>query len=203
MTGASVAQCLARPRVFAGVLLVLTAVQSWSYASYGLGGSDEGAQLAMAGRILRGDVFYQSIDAYPFPGTQYLLAFAMALFGEHLSVARFLAALVYGGIVVTLYAIALKLVDPKRAALYGVSLFGFKFLAWPAYTSYFYWDVSFLAACIAVLLLLGGSSRDARARLIGIGAATGIAFISKQSIGRLCRMDMGDHPPQFTRRASA
>jgi hypothetical protein len=174
---------LTRPRLVGAILIALTSIQSWSYASYGLGGSDEGALLATAGRLLRGDVFYQSIDAYPFPGSHYLLALTMAVFGEHLSVARFLAALVYGGIVVTLYAIALKLLDRKRAALFGLSLLGFKFLAWPAYTSYFYWDVSFLAACVAVLLLLGASNRESKNRMIGIGAATGIAFISKQSIG--------------------
>ncbi|MBW2291397.1 MAG: glycosyltransferase family 39 protein [Deltaproteobacteria bacterium] len=183
MNGATLVKSLTRPRAFTAILVVLSGIQSWSYASYGLGGSDEGALLATAGRILRGDVFYQDIDAYPFPGSNYLLALAMSLLGEHLSVARLLAALIYSGIVVTLYAIALQLLDRQRAALFGISLFGFKFLAWPAYTSYFYWDLSFLGACIAVLLLLGGSDRFSRSRLIGVGAATGIAFISKQSIG--------------------
>ncbi len=183
MNGATTVKSLTRPRVFAALLVVLSGIQSWSYASYGLGGSDEGALLATAGRILRGDVFYQDIDAYPFPGSNYLLALAMALLGEHLSVARLLAGLIYSGIVVTLYGIALQLLDRQRAALFGISLLGFKFLAWPAYTSYFYWDLSFLGACVAVLLILGESDRHSRSRLIGIGAATGIAFISKQSIG--------------------
>ena len=174
---------LIQPRVFATILVALTAIQSLWYAPYGLGGSDEGALLATAGRILRGDVFYQSIDAYPFPGSHYLLAFAMALFGEHLAVARFLAGLIYGGIVVVLYATALTLLDRSRAALFGIALLGCKFLAWPAYTSYFYWDLSFLAACVAVLLCLQTTDRSARAPLVCVGAAIGIAFISKQSIG--------------------
>lgn len=176
-------ESLVRPRYFATILLALTGFQSWWYAPYGLGGSDEGALLATAGRILRGDVFYQNIDAYPFPGSHYLLAFAMALFGEHIDVARFLAGLIYSGIVVLLYGIALELLDRKRAALFGIALLGCKFLAWPAYTAYFYWDLAFLAACGAVFLLLRTTDRSAPARMIGVGAATGIAFISKQSIG--------------------
>jgi hypothetical protein len=174
---------LIQPRLFGGILIALTAIQSLWYAPYGLGGSDEGALLATAGRILRGDVFYESIDAYPFPGSHYLLAFAMSLFGEHLAVARFLAGLIYGGIVVILYATALELLDRSRAALFGIALLGCKFLAWPAYTSYFYWDLSFLAACVAVFLLLRSSDRSARGPMIGVGAAVGIAFISKQSLG--------------------
>ena len=174
---------LIQPRWFGAILIALTSIQSFWYAPYGLGGSDEGALLATAGRILRGDVFYQNIDAYPFPGSHYLLALAMALFGEHLAVARFLAGLIYGGIVVILYATALRLLDRSRAALFGIALLGCKFLAWPAYTSYFYWDLSFLAACVAVFLFLRGADRSARGPMIGIGAAIGIAFISKQSIG--------------------
>ncbi|MBW2388458.1 MAG: hypothetical protein JRG89_08470, partial [Deltaproteobacteria bacterium] len=116
MNGATFVKSLTRPRALTAILVVLSGIQSWSYASYGLGGSDEGALLATAGRILRGDVFYQDIDAYPFPGSNYLLALAMSLLGEHLSVARLLAALIYSGIVVTLYAIALQLLDRQRAA---------------------------------------------------------------------------------------
>ncbi|MCH7870042.1 MAG: glycosyltransferase family 39 protein [Myxococcales bacterium] len=176
-------ESLTRPRIFAAILLVLTGIESWWYAPYGLGGSDEGALLATAGRIMRGDVFYQDLDAYPFPGAPYLLALVMGLFGEHVSVARFLAGVFYSGIVVTLYAVALQLISRERAALFGISLLGFKFLAWPAYTSYFYWDVSFFAASIAVLLLLYSTDQRTRGPLIGIGAAVGVAFITKQSIG--------------------
>ena len=181
---------LAQPRIFGWLLFALAATQSWWYALYGFGGSDEGQILVSASRILRGAVFYQDIDAYPFPGSNYLLALAMAIFGEHMTVARSLAGMVYVGIVVTLYFTSLRLLDEKRAAIFGVSLLGCKMLAWPAYTSYFYWDVSLLAASVATLLLLGlldpkvtsaGSSE--RARLLGMGAATGFAFISKQSIG--------------------
>lgn len=174
---------LTQPRIFASILVALTALQSWWYLPYGLGGSDEGALLATAGRILRGDVFYQDLDAYPFPGAPYLLAIVMAIFGEHMSVARFLAGVFYSGIVVTLYGVALQLINRERAALFGISLLGFKFLAWPAYTSFFYWDVSFFAACIAIWLLLRTADQRARGPMVGIGAAVGFAFITKQSIG--------------------
>lgn len=177
---------LTQPRVFAVLLLALASLQSWWYAGYGFGGSDEGAILVSASRILRGAVFYQDIDAYPFPGSNYLLALVMGIFGEHLSVARFLAGMVYVGIVVTLYFVALRLLDKQRAALFGIALLGCKMLAWPAYTSYFYWDVSLFAACVAVLLLLAcleSTNNNPRGLLVGVGAAIGVAFITKQSIG--------------------
>lgn len=176
--------------MFGVVLLLLAGLQSWWFALHGFGGSDEGQILVSASRILRGAVFYQDIDAYPFPGSNYLLALAMAVFGEHLSVARYLAGFIYTGIVVTLYFTSLRLLDEKRAALFGISLLGCKMLAWPAYTSYFYWDVSMLAASVAALLLLGlldaktlAAGPNERTRLLGIGAATGFALITKQSIG--------------------
>lgn len=190
MTSPGLAAKLAQPRVFGVVLLALAGLQSWWYALHGFGGSDEGQILVSASRILRGAVFYQDIDAYPFPGSNYLLALAMAIFGEHMSVARTLAGFVYVGVVVTLYFTSLHLLDEKRAAVFGISLLGCKMLAWPAYTSYFYWDVSLLGASFAALLLLellepaaGNSGRSERTRLLGIGAATGFAFITKQSIG--------------------
>ena len=48
------------------------------YAERNLPFQDEGATLTAAARILRGEVFYRDIDAYPFPGAAYLAAGAMA-----------------------------------------------------------------------------------------------------------------------------
>ncbi len=62
---------LAQPRIFGWLLFALAATQSWWYALYGFGGSDEGQILVSASRILRGAVFYLDIDAYPFPGPNY------------------------------------------------------------------------------------------------------------------------------------
>ena len=77
------------------------------------------------------------------PGAAYLLALVMQLFGETLSVARTLAAVVFVLTVLSLYAVALRLLGPSRAALYGASLLAFQLLAWPSFTAYSYWDVAF------------------------------------------------------------
>ncbi|MBW2282929.1 MAG: hypothetical protein JRG82_19575, partial [Deltaproteobacteria bacterium] len=148
-----------------------------------LGGSDEGAMLTAASRILDGGVFYRDVDAYPFPGSHYALAAAMGVFGEHLAVARGLAAVVFTGIVLSLYAAALTVLGPVRAALFGLSLLSFKVLAWPGFTGFYYWDFAFLGACAATVFLVrhrpGGSLRNLV--LAGIGA--GIALTGKQSLG--------------------
>ncbi|HEM45461.1 MAG TPA: hypothetical protein ENO23_00280, partial [Alphaproteobacteria bacterium] len=65
------------PSRFAPLLLVAAALLSYLYADRDLPFADEGATLTAAARILRGDVFYRDIDAYPFPGAAYLLAGAM------------------------------------------------------------------------------------------------------------------------------
>ena len=144
------AEGLLRPGVFAPVLLALGALVSLWFANRELPTPDEGGVLTNAARILRGAVFYRDLDGYPFPGAPYLLALWMRLFGEHLSVARGLAALLYCGMLASLYFASLRVLDRPRAALFGLSLLSLKLLGWPAFTSYLYSDVSFTFACFAI-----------------------------------------------------
>ena len=172
-----------RPRVAACVLAVFCGLVSLGLAGDRLGGSDEGAMLTAASRILDGGVFYRDVDAYPFPGSHYALAAVMGAFGEHLAVARALAAVVFAGIVLSLYSAALVLLGPVRAALFGLALLSFKVLAWPGFTGFYYWDFAFLGACVAAAFLVrhrpGGPLRGLV--LAGIGA--GVALTGKQSLG--------------------
>jgi hypothetical protein len=174
---------LLRPRVFAPILLALGALLSVWYAGFRLGGNDEGALLTAAGKILRGGVFYRDIDAYPFPGAHYLLAAAMAAFGEHLGVARALATAVFCALLLVLYAASLLLLDRRRAALFALSLLCFKFLAWPAFTAFFYWDLALLGACLAILLKLWRPVATGPLWSAVMGACVGLAFVAKQSMG--------------------
>lgn len=153
------------------------------FAPYHVPPSDAGAVLTAAAKILRGGVFYRDIDAYPLPGAPWLLAFCMRVFGEHLGVARGLAALVFLGILAGLYASALRLVGPRRAALFGLAFLGFKFLAWPALTSYFYWDLAFCFAAACAALLLAERPRALGLRLGAAGACAGLALVAKQNLG--------------------
>lgn len=172
-----------RPFWFGGVLLVSSAAISWWFAIRNLPLPDEGAVLTAASKILRGGVFYRDIDAYPFPGAYYLVALAMAIFGEHLSVARALAGAVYCGIVLSLYLAALQILDRRRAALFGLSLLSFKFLSWPAFSIYIYADVALLFACCAIALLLAHRFRGASRQVVLAGLCVGLSFTCKQSLG--------------------
>lgn len=149
----------------------------------GLPYSDEGAVLTQAAKILRGGTYYADIDAYPFPGAPYALALGFRLFGEHLDVARGMAAGVHLAILLAVYACALQLVGARRAALIGVLLLSFKFLAWPALTNYFYWDLAFAFAATSIALLLGHGFAGIDRRLLGAGCAAGLALCTKQSLG--------------------
>ena len=170
-------------RVFGPILVALAAGVSASVALVGLPSNDEGALLTAAARLLRGGIFYRDVDSYPFPAAAYLLAFAMRVFGEHLTVARVLAGALYCVSVVSLYAAALHLMDRRRAALFGLCTLAFKFLAWPAFTHYMYADLAFAFACAAIALLMGRPPDAARGRLVAAGACLGISIAAKQNLG--------------------
>ncbi len=178
-----VADGLLRPGVFAPVLLALGTLVSLWFANRELPTPDEGGVLTNAARILRGAVFYRDLDGYPFPGAPYLLALWMRLFGEHLSVARGLAALLYCGMLASLYFASLRVLDRPRAALFGLSLLSLKLLGWPAFTSYLHSDVSFYFACFAIALALSYWQRGGRVRLLLSGLCVGAALASKQNLG--------------------
>ncbi len=173
------------PRRFVPLLIALSAALSALVADREFPPNDEGALLTNAARILRGAVFYRDLDAYPFPLPTYLLAAAMALFGEQLAVARALAALVFGGVALCLYACALQLTTPARAACAALLFLGCKGYAWPAYSSYFYSDVAFLAAAAATACALRFGATGRRRWLVAGGLACAVSILSKQSLGLL------------------
>ncbi len=172
-----------RPERFGPVLVAAAALLCWWYADLRLAGADEGAQLTAAARILRGDVFYRDIDAYPLPGSHYLLALAFRIFGVHLSVSRALEGVVFCILVAILYATSLRLLNRRRAALIGLVFLAFKVLGWPTFTMFSYWNLAFVAACGAVLLLLDHRFAGPSVRLLTAGLCTGIAVLSKQTVG--------------------
>lgn len=174
---------ICRPVVLLPLLVALAAGASSCYVDSRLPTPDEGGLLTAAAKILRGSVFYRDLDAYPFPGSYYLLAFAMWLFGEHLSVARWLAALLYCSWVASLYCGSLHLLDRKRAALFGVSLLSFKFLAWPIFSTYLHSDVAFAPACAAIALLVHRQAGGSRGATVLAGICTGLALAAKQNVG--------------------
>jgi hypothetical protein len=174
---------LVRPAVFAPLLAVIAmAVSAW-LANRGMPTSDEGAVLALAGKILRGGVFYRNIDAYYFPGAPYLLAGWMWLVGEHINAARWLAAIVFTCLLLGLYLTAVQLFDRRRAAIIGIGLISFKFLASPAFTAFMYSDLSLCFGSCAIALLVGHSYRGASIRLVVAGILLACAIASKQSLG--------------------
>jgi hypothetical protein len=180
---AGVADLLVRPAVFAPILAVLAMAVSALLVNRGAPTSDEGVVLAWAGKILRGGVFYRDINAYQFPGSAYLLAGWMWLFGESVNAARWLAAWVFCGLLLGLFLTATQLLDRRRAALCGLGLLSFKVFASPAFTTFMYSDLSLCFASFAIALLVGHTYRGASIRLVAAGALVACATASKQNLG--------------------
>ena len=196
--------------VLTGAALLLCA---W-YLEYRLPPSDEGAILTQAARILDGDVYYRDLDAYVLPGASYLLALALAVFGEHLSVARWVAGGVFAAIVLGVWACARQVIGPRRAVWVGVAMLSFKFLAWPGLTAYLYWDVAFALACVSVALFVASERELSLWPLFLAGACAGLALLCKQTVGLglagacvavlvLADVLLGAHPASPRRRAAA
>jgi hypothetical protein len=172
-----------QPRVFAPLLVALAMMISAYVANRGLPTSDEGFVLALAGRILRGAVFYRDLDAYQFPGAMYLLAGWMWAFGESVNSARWLAAIVFSGMVLGLYLTAAQLLDRSRAAIFGVGVLSFKILAAPAFTAFMYSDLAFCLGVFAIALFVGQASSGRSFRLVAAGILVALATASKQNLG--------------------
>ena len=174
---------LSRPGVFAPLLLALSLGVAYWLADRSLPNPDEGAYLTAAAKILQGGVFYREIDAYPFPGSSYLLALAMSIFGEHLSVARALAGAGWCATVLGIYAAALQLMTRKRAALCGLSVLALKFWAFPNFTAYLYSDLAIAFAVLTLALFLRRDPHDDPLRLVGLGVLAGLSVLAKQNTG--------------------
>lgn len=183
MRPGSVARTLSRPAVFAPLIVVLSLVSASTLIEHRPPAADEGAVLTQAVKVLRGGVFYRDIDAYPLPGAIYPAALAMRLFGEHLSVGRWLGSVVSCGILLGVYAIALPLLGRRRSAVLVFGVLSFKFFAWPSLTAYVYWDVAFALACFAIALYLRWESHARLATLAAAGACAGASLAAKQSVG--------------------
>jgi hypothetical protein len=174
---------ISRPALFLPALMLLCLAVSAGYVDSRLPNPDEGMILTGAARICRGDVYYRDLDSFQFPGSHYLLAIGMKIFGEHLSVARWMAAGFYCAIVASLYLAALHLMERRWAALFGLSLLSFKFVAWPMFSAYFYSDIAFLGACVAIAALVADGFPRASLRLLLAGAGIGVAVACKQNVG--------------------
>ena len=163
--------------------MIATALLCAWFANQNLPSPDESANLAAAAKILDGQVFYRDIDAYPFPGSTYLLALWMATFGESVGAAWALSALVFCGFAGALYACALQLLERRSAAIFALSLLPFKFIGFPNFTAYLYSDVALAFVAVAIALFLRAGLGASARSLAGVGAAVGAAILCKQSTG--------------------
>ncbi|MGH9385846.1 MAG: hypothetical protein ACRD2N_16330 [Vicinamibacterales bacterium] len=170
-----------------GLELVGSVLLVWAATSYlllfmhrGANLLDEGSQVAMANRILHGEVIYRDFLAVATPGSFYTVAILFQLFGTDLMVLRWAVFALSLGILIVTLIIARHLMSwPFAAASALLTIVWGWFLVAPNLYS---WQAMFLALC-ALLCYLRYARTYRRSWLVAAGIACGAAICFKQNTG--------------------
>lgn len=149
---------------------------------------DEGQLVAIADRILAGEVLYRDIYTGIFPGIYYVTAALFGVFGEDVVVTRWAAALVNAGIAVGLYLVGARAMRPAWALLAPALYVALVPFAYPALTMFNYSPLAMVLAVWALVFLLryleGARLRDAALSGLMLGACG----LVKQNFGALASL---------------
>ncbi|MFN7971856.1 MAG: hypothetical protein U0166_05840 [Acidobacteriota bacterium] len=169
-----------RWKLHASALVAFALVLCWLLFDRGFYTLDEGSLLSISDRVARGDVLYRDVCSAIFPGIYYLLAAAFRIFGSSFGVERALGAAVYVATCLSLYALARRFATPPRAFA-GALLFALsKPAIFPLHTVLNYSQVSFLFACLALVV----ASRTPSVKVaVATGALTSATGLFKQNYG--------------------
>ena len=162
------------------VLLVLVTVRyQLMFFHRGANLLDEGSQVAMANRILHGDVIYRDFLTVATPGSFYTVAWLFQLFGTELMVVRSAIVALNLGILVVVLIIARRLMSwPFAAASALLSVVWGWFLVAP--NLYSLQGMFFALVALACYL---HAARTSGTWLFLAGLACGAAMMVKQNIG--------------------
>ena len=166
----------------AGSLLLVWAATRYLLLFFHRGANllDEGSQVAMANRILHGEVIYRDFLTVATPGSFYTVAGLFQLFGPDLMVVRWAVFALSLGILIVTLIIARHLMSwPFAAASALLTIVWGWFLVAPNLYS---WQAMFLAL-VGLACYLRYSRTYRRWWLVVAGLACGAAIIVKQNTG--------------------
>lgn len=184
-TGSRVFPSIARIRliveIIGSIVILLAGLRYFLlYFNKGTNLLDEGFQVALAGRILDGQLIYRDFLALPSPGSFYTVAWLMQLFGQELIVVRWAVLIIGLGIMLATLAIARHLMNwifAAVAALLAV-VWGWFYVA----ANFYSWEAMFVGL-LALLAFLRYTRTERWWWIFLAGLATGATLMVKQNIG--------------------
>jgi len=172
----------------AAAIFIIAAALSFPVYKNGISMLDEGAMLYISERLTAGDVLYRDIVTGVMPGSYYLVALFLKLFGHSIITERMLASATLAGVSVLIYAISQHFVK-KRTSLLITALF--ISTAIPSYWMAGYSQFSIAMVLLSLLFFLRYLDSLSPTALIISGASAGLAFLFKQNYGVFITAGLG------------
>ena len=146
---------------------------------------DEGQLVAIAARLLRGEVLYRDVYTGIFPGLYYSTAALFSLFGSDVRVTRLAQAAVNAGTALCLWLLGRRVMSPAWAALAPLLYAVLVVVGFPGLTMFNYSPLSLVLALFALLFLLRHLEAPRQADGIAAGLLLAGCALTKQNFGAL------------------
>jgi len=174
--------------VLVALLSILLQLRTFDRASIPM---DEGQLVAVAVRILEGEILYRDVHTGIGPGIYHLTAALFELCGRDLRVTRWAQVAVNTGIALLLFAIARRVVRAHWAGLAAALFILLTVVGFPVLTMLNYASLSVLLA-LAALLALQRYLESARiSDGLALGGLLALAALTKQNYGFLAILAIG------------
>ena len=146
---------------------------------------DEGQLVAIAARLLRGEVLYRDVYTGIFPGLYYSTAALFSLFGSDVRVTRLAQVAVNAGTALCLWLLGRRVMSAAWAALAPLLYAVLVVVGFPGLTMFNYSPLSLVLALFALLFLLRQLEAPRRADGIAAGLLLAGCALTKQNFGAL------------------
>jgi len=172
------------------VALLATALQLLTFDRASIP-MDEGQLVAVAIRILEGEVLYRDVHTGVGPAIYHLTAALFELFGRDVRVTRWAQVLVNTGIALVLFAIARRVARAHWAALAAALFVLLTFVGFPVLTMLNYASLSVLLALGALFVLQRYLDSARFGEGLALGGLLALSALTKQNYGFLAILAIG------------
>jgi hypothetical protein len=152
---------------------------------------DEGQLVAIADRILRGEVLYRDIYTGIFPGIYYVTALLLRLFGEDVVVTRWAQMLVNAATAACLWLVGVRVMRAAWAGLAPLLYLVLVVVDFPGLTMFNYSPLALAFALYALFFLLRYLESARLVDGVALGLLLAACGLVKQNFGGLALLALG------------